>query len=136
MNPVVTEVIQVARGHARLAEVRRHREHPARRHRALVRKLIVRDADAHHFARRRIEYLELVQVAVEPAHRILDGHVQPPEVVRGRDLDATPDRRLGLLERDGEAQHGVEALGWSAMRRSLQSAFRHVAAVAERGPTV
>src|SRR5262249_35777157 len=100
------------------------------------RKFVVRDADAHHFARRGIAHLELVQVAVEPSHRILDGHVQPPEVPRCRDLDATPDRRLGLLERDGEAQHHVEPLALSWMRHSLPPALRHAAAIAEAGPTV
>jgi hypothetical protein len=45
---------------------------------------------------------ELMEVAVEPPHGILNGNVQVPESICGRNLDSTPDRRMGFLERDFE----------------------------------
>ena len=50
----------------------------------------------------RVGQPELVQVVVEPTHRILDGDVQVPERVGLGHLNAPPHERVGPLEHDQE----------------------------------
>ena len=81
-----------------------------------MRELVVRDADADGVAAGRIRELKFVQVVVGPAHRILEGDVEVPEGVAGGHLDATPDGRLDLLERDLELEHLLACASVSGRR--------------------
>jgi hypothetical protein len=77
--------------------------------------IVVRDADLPRLFPARLFHAELVQVIVEPAHRVLDGDVQIPEAVGFRHLDASPNRRLDLFEDDLELEDSRLVLRWRSM---------------------
>src|SRR2546422_810483 len=82
--PAVTEVAAVGSARALDHEGGSDADLPARERRALVLELVVRDADAERLVRGGLVQLELVQVAVLPAHGILNRDVKVPEGVVGR----------------------------------------------------
>src|SRR5256885_14536796 len=71
---------------------------------------------------------ELPQVVIEPAHDDLDDVVQDLERDRGRNLDLTPDQRIGVPQLDTNGGDLVEAVGCGA----LLARIRHAASLAGR----
>lgn len=74
--PVVAEVVGVERRRrvpGALLEKARERHLPPGLDRPMAWVFVTRDADRHDFALGRIDQPELVQVIVEPSHRVLNG---------------------------------------------------------------
>src|SRR5207249_3161950 len=102
------EVVEVGGARALGREVRSDANLPARQPRALLRELVVRDADAERLVWGGLVQPELVQVVVLPAHGVLNRDVKVPEGVVVRHLDAAPTCSGG---------HGARAPLGSAWRR-------------------
>lgn len=102
MLPVITEVVDVERGKRMVSaviEVIRHAHTPTGNAGPLSWFLIGRNANARDFVFG-VKEPELMEMIVEPPHRILDGDVEVPEGVRQWHLDSAPDKRIGPAQDD------------------------------------
>jgi hypothetical protein len=106
--PVVAEIVGVH--HRRCVpgaalEVPRQPHLPAGKDRPVLGILVGRNADGNDLLLRRIQQPELVEVIVEPPHRVLDGDVQIPEGVPFGNLDPSPHQRVRPGEDDEKLVH-------------------------------
>lgn len=106
MPPGVTEVVEILANRSLRAQVLDEWSRPTGECRPLLGKFVVGDPDAHHRATG-LRDAKLVEVRVLPAHRILNRHMEIPERVAGRHLNAPPHAWLDVVEDDFESQNAV-----------------------------
>src|SRR5688572_29225619 len=86
-------------------EVSRKGHVPTGNDRPIFRVIVGGNADGHDLLLCPIEKPKLVEMVVEPSHRVLDGHVQVPERVPLSDLEPAPDERVCPAQDDEELVH-------------------------------
>ena len=98
--PIVAEIIEIFRSVAWFGEVVGYRNVPAGNARNLILEwLIIGYANLDNLAAFGLSDSKDMKVAVQPAHGILNRHMEVPEAVRRWDEDSPPDRRLKPTER-------------------------------------
>ena len=104
MLPAVAKVVVVLHPLARFLQILTYRHLAPGKHRGVVESVGVGYANRHGIPP--LADAEGVQVRVLPAHGILDGHVEVPEVVLAGDLDLAPDGGLDVAELYPEPEDG------------------------------
>ena len=64
-----------------------------------------------------VEKPEFVEMIIEPAHGVLDGHVKIPEGVRERNLNAAPHKRIGSAQDDQKLMNELRPTSLRSPRR-------------------
>ncbi|MGK0169644.1 MAG: hypothetical protein ACI9W2_001367, partial [Gammaproteobacteria bacterium] len=83
---------------------------PPRSNRFAHRETLIIGNAEHGRWRLLVWHMELVQVIVEPTHRILNGDMQLPERIPGRHQQFAPDGRRNPQEFDAKSQNIVPSI--------------------------
>jgi hypothetical protein len=102
MLPVIAEVVFIASCPVVPSKHRGHLGSPAGRILAVLVQVV--DAEDHRLLCAWMGDGKAMQMIVQPAHRVLDHHMQIPECIVARHLDRAPYERIGLQQFDSEAQ--------------------------------